>query len=71
MNATKLLKRNLALPIAQRIDAANVKRKETIARIRGNNAALLATIHAEIAPKLAELKRRDDWLFSGSNVINF
>ena len=59
MNAAKLLKHNLNAPIMSRIDRQQLSRKVEVARVRGNSVALLAAIHAEIAPVLAAKQIRE------------
>ena len=55
INHAKLTAHNLRQPINNRIDATELAEKLSIARIRGNLAGLLATIHAEIAPPIDAL----------------
>ncbi len=55
INHAKLTAHNLRQPLDRRIDATELAEKLSIARIRGNLAGLLATIHAEIAPPIDAL----------------
>jgi len=59
MNFVKLARRNLTKPLEQRLSVAHIRDMASIARTRGNNAALMQQIHVEIAPKLAEMARRE------------
>jgi hypothetical protein len=55
MNAN-LLKFNLGKPLENRISRGQIESSRLVASIRGQMAALQATIHAELAPKLAALR---------------
>ncbi len=58
----KLLKYNLSRPVENRISFSEVESREKIARVRGNNAALLASIHEEIRPKLEAMREAEDFI---------
>lgn len=61
-NVKKLLAWNLKQPLEHRISLEEVESKEKMARVRGNNAALLEQIHLEIAEKLEVMHKADDFL---------
>lgn len=59
INRAKLLKRNLAKPIGERIDASELAERVGFARVRGNLVALHARIRAEVEPLIDALRQRD------------
>lgn len=62
MNIKKLLKRNLSLPLSSRVHVADIQTSVSIAKVRGDNAALFASIHKEIEPEL-KAKREVDRIY--------
>lgn len=61
MNASKVIQRAVELHINPRKAMKYVESIESIARVRGDLAALQATIHIEIDPELKRQQEVDDW----------
>jgi hypothetical protein len=55
INHAKLTAHNLRQPLDKRINADELAEKLVFARMAGNLAGLLATIHAEITPQIDPL----------------
>lgn len=62
VNVAKLVRHNLRVPMARRIERAELAAKVAFARARGNIVGLWATIHAECEAERATLRARDEAL---------
>ncbi len=67
MNLNKLLKHNMARPIDARLSVADIRERESIARERGNMAALIADIDA--SPEMAAKRQWDAFINSGCSTF--
>ena len=58
MNIAKLVRRNLSLPMSQRVSTNLIRTRiaSGFYRMRGSAFALMAQIHREIEPKLAKMR---------------
>ena len=61
MNIAKLVRRNLRLPMAQRVSSNVITAQVAsgVAIMRGNVFALMARIHAEIEPKILAMRNAE------------
>jgi hypothetical protein len=67
MNLKKLLKRNLALPISERVSIADIEERVSIAKFRGDAAAMIADI--DNTPQMAFKRQWDAFINSGSSTF--
>ena len=61
MNIAKLVRRNLSLPMSQRVSVNTIRRRVAsgMAYARGQMLALQAQIHVEIAPQIAAMRNAE------------
>jgi hypothetical protein len=62
MNQTKTIARAIECGINPRKAMRHVRQLESTAKVRGDMAALLVSIHGEIAPQLAAMRKADELL---------